>query len=77
MNRRGFFKFLGIGAVAAVVAPKVFAEADKQEAKWVYVQFPQSGTYPLEINCDYWTTADNPSIGFVKIYIWKNPAALV
>ena len=38
MNRRSFFKFLGIGAAAAVVAPKVIAEKIvRQKSKTIMV----------------------------------------
>lgn len=40
MNRRGFFKFLGIGAAAAVVAPKMLADICKSEPQYKFVQVP-------------------------------------
>jgi len=43
MNRRNFFKFLGIGAATAVVAPKMLAE--RQIFKTPWITFPSSGTY--------------------------------
>lgn len=41
MNRRGFLKFLGIGAAAAVVAPQVLAEAKTIKSGW-YASYPSN-----------------------------------
>jgi hypothetical protein len=81
MDRRAFFRFLGIGAGVAIVAPKMLARDNGLHGEPVNMEpfrpkapfecrfvFPSPGTYVV-------FTGDNPTCGPVKSYIWKNPAS--
>jgi hypothetical protein len=45
MNRRSFFKFLGIGAATAAVAPTILAKSDASPQTTGWVTLPPRKTY--------------------------------
>ena len=51
MNRKSFFRTLGLGAVAAIVAPKVLAEEMPNDRDWLNqpISFPRGGIVPNDL----------------------------
>lgn len=78
MNRRSFFKFLGIGAATAAVAPQVIAEAIKES------KYPGMSGTPINMEpfrpktyqdyIGYFECTYAPYDGPSQSYTWKNPS---